>query len=72
MVLMAIDHVRAYSGIPPGGPTAGLFLTRWVANFCAPDFVFLAGVSIFLRGRSREDTNEQSCWSAALGWFFWN
>ena len=28
MVLMAIDHVRVYSGVPAGGPTAGVFFTR--------------------------------------------
>jgi uncharacterized membrane protein len=48
MVLMAIDHVRVYSGQPAGGPTAGIFFTRWITNFCAPAFVFLAGTSIFL------------------------
>ncbi len=54
MVLMAIDHVRVYAGVPAGGPTAGLFLTRWVTHFCAPAFVFLAGVSIYLQSeRSR-------------------
>ncbi|HYR30335.1 MAG TPA: hypothetical protein VEO93_00345, partial [Gemmatimonadales bacterium] len=36
MVLMAIDHVRVYSGLPPGGPTPGIFFTRWVTHFCAP------------------------------------
>src|ERR1035437_10144400 len=51
MVLMAIDHVRVYSGIPAGGPSYGIFFTRWVTNFCAPAFVFLAGSSIFLYGR---------------------
>lgn len=28
MVLMAIDHVRVYSGLPAGGPTPGIFFTR--------------------------------------------
>jgi uncharacterized membrane protein len=51
MVLMAIDHVRVYSGIPAGGHSYGIFFTRWVTNFCAPAFVFLAGSSIFLYGR---------------------
>ncbi len=51
MALMAIDHVRVYSGLPAGGPTAGLFFTRWVTHFCAPAFVFLAGTSAFLHGR---------------------
>jgi uncharacterized membrane protein len=48
MVLMAIDHVRVYSGVPAGGPTAGVFFTRWVTHFCAPLFVFLAGTSAYL------------------------
>ncbi|MCO5950318.1 hypothetical protein [Mucilaginibacter flavidus] len=26
MVLMAIDHVRVYSGMPAGGPEPGIFL----------------------------------------------
>src|SRR5438132_6488301 len=55
MILMAIDHVRVYSGIPPGGPTAGVFFTRWITHFCAPAFIFLAGTSIFLYGRKHAD-----------------
>jgi uncharacterized membrane protein len=53
MVLMAIDHVRVFSGLPAGGPTPGIFFTRWVTHFCAPAFVFLAGTSAFLAGRQR-------------------
>src|SRR4051794_17297979 len=53
MVLMAIDHVRVYSGVPAGGPTAAVFFTRWVTHFCAPAFVFFAGTSAFLAGRNR-------------------
>ena len=52
MVLMAIDHVRVYSGVPAGGPTLGVFFTRWVTHFCAPAFVFLAGTSAYLYGVS--------------------
>lgn len=52
MALMAIDHVRVYSGIPPGGPGYGVFFTRWVTNFCAPAFAFLAGTGIFFYARS--------------------
>jgi uncharacterized membrane protein len=51
MVLMAIDHVRVYSGLPAGGPSAGIFFTRWITHFCAPAFVFLAGTSAYLYGR---------------------
>jgi uncharacterized membrane protein len=53
MVLMAIDHVRVYSGIPAGGPTAGIFFTRWITHFCAPAFAFFAGTSAFLSARRR-------------------
>jgi uncharacterized membrane protein len=51
MVLMAIDHVRVYSGVPAGGPTPGVFFTRWVTHFCAPAFVFFAGTGVFLKGQ---------------------
>lgn len=51
MVLMAIDHVRVYSGLPAGGAELGIFFTRWITHFCAPAFVFLAGTSAFLHGR---------------------
>jgi len=57
MVLMAIDHVRVYSGLPAGGPTPGIFFTRWVTHFCAPAFVFFAGTSAFLSGRTRTASN---------------
>lgn len=55
MVLMAIDHVRVYSGLPAGGPTPGIFFTRWITNFCAPAFIFLAGTAAYLHGRKLGD-----------------
>jgi uncharacterized membrane protein len=51
VVLMAIDHVRVYAGVPPGGPDYGVFFTRWITHFCAPAFVFLAGTAAFFHGR---------------------
>lgn len=51
VVLMAIDHVRVYSGLPAGGPTPGIFFTRWITHFVAPAFVFLAGTAAFLYGQ---------------------
>src|SRR2546422_7776995 len=51
MILMAIDHVRVYSGLPAGGPTAGVFFTRWGTHFVAPAVIFLAGTSAFFYGR---------------------
>ena len=53
MVLMAVDHVRVYSGQPAGGPSAGIFFTRWITHFCAPAFVFFAGTGAFLYGHGR-------------------
>ncbi|HVT39377.1 MAG TPA: heparan-alpha-glucosaminide N-acetyltransferase domain-containing protein, partial [Gemmatimonadaceae bacterium] len=55
MVLMAIDHVRVYSGLPAGGPTPGIFFTRWITHFVAPAFAFLAGTGAFLHGRKLGD-----------------
>jgi uncharacterized membrane protein len=55
MVLMAIDHVRVYAGVPAGGPDAAVFFTRWVTHFCAPAFVFLAGTAIFLHASRVQD-----------------
>ena len=55
MVLMAIDHVRVFSGVQAGGPTPGIFFTRWITHFCAPAFVFLAGTSAFFYGRTHQD-----------------
>lgn len=54
-VLMAIDHVRVYSGIPAGGPTAGIFLTRWVTHFVAPAFCFFAGTAAYFLGKRLND-----------------
>ena len=55
MVLMAIDHVRVYSGVRPGGPVPSVFFTRWITNFVAPAFAFFAGTSAYLLGRKLGD-----------------
>ena len=67
MVLMAIDHVRVYSGVPPGGPTAGVFFTRWVTHFCAPAFAFFAGTSAYLLGRRLAGSGELARYLASRG-----
>ena len=66
MIVMVLDHTRDY--VHSGGLVADptnlatttpmLFLTRWVTHYCAPIFVFLAGVGAYLqlsRGMSRRD-----------------
>jgi uncharacterized membrane protein len=56
MILMAIDHVRVYSGVPAGGPAPGVFFTRWITNFVAPAFAFLSGTSAYLLGKKLGST----------------
>ena len=51
MILMAIDHVRVFAGVPPGGPVPSVFFTRWITNFVAPAFAFLSGTSAYLLGQ---------------------
>lgn len=58
VVLMAIDHVRVYSGLPAGGPSPGIFFTRWITNFVAPAFVFFAGTSAYLYGQKVGDVRK--------------
>jgi uncharacterized membrane protein len=67
VVLMAIDHVRVYAGVPAGGPTPGLFFTRWVTHFVAPVFVFLAGTAAFLHGQKLGDRKALAKFLVARG-----
>ncbi len=67
MVLMALDHVRVFSAVPAGGPTPALFLTRWVTNFCAPIFFFLAGTGAYLYARTVGDRGVVARWLAVRG-----
>jgi uncharacterized membrane protein len=66
MILMAVDHVRVYAGVPAGGPTPGVFFTRWITHFCAPAFVFLAGASVFLH-RERAGSDGLARWLVTRG-----
>src|SRR5258708_34049977 len=61
MIIMALDHVRDYfnSSAFLFSPTdltrtsVPLFFTRFITHYCAPVFVFLAGISAFLYGARR-------------------
>ena len=59
MIIMTLDHTRDflhYAGPSPTNmqtTTVVLFFTRWITHFCAPTFVFLSGVSVFLAGERR-------------------
>ncbi len=55
MVLMAIDHVRVYAGVPAGGPDPAVFFTRWITHFVAPGFAFFAGTGIYLMAKRMND-----------------
>ena len=54
IIIMALDHTRAFWGKTPFEPTdltqadASWFFTRWITHFCAPLFVFLSGISAYL------------------------
>ena len=61
MVIMALDHVRDYFHysafmFDPGDltqTTLPIFFTRFITNFCAPAFSFLAGLSAFMIGKRK-------------------
>src|SRR5438552_3530387 len=67
MVLMAVDHVRVFSGVPAGGPSPGVFFTRWITHFCAPGFVFFAGTAAFLHGQRLPGRGALSRWLLSRG-----
>jgi len=55
IVLMALDHIRdywaptAFSTLDLSNTSPAWFMTRWITHFCAPAFIFLAGVSAYLQ-----------------------
>src|SRR5437773_9897232 len=64
MIIMALDHVRDFFHssalvFPPENlarTTPAIFFTRWITHFCAPVFMFTAGLGAFLwlqRGRTK-------------------
>ena len=61
MVIMALDHVRDFTHITSqtddplnlATTTPMLFFTRWITHLCAPVFVFLSGISIYLQSQRK-------------------
>jgi uncharacterized membrane protein len=59
MIVMALDHVRDFFGVPGVSPTdparagAALFFTRWITHFCAPVFFLLTGTGACLSMRRK-------------------
>ena len=64
MVIMAIDHTRDFfssASVDPSDPVhawPALFATRWITHICAPGFVALAGVSIYLQRQRGKTVSE--------------
>ena len=75
MVIMVIDHTRDFVHGPAlhYDPTdltrtsAAIFMTRWVTHFCAPVFVFLAGVSAYLQTLRGKTAGELSIFLLTRG-----
>ena len=69
MMIMLLDHTRdfvhnAAFGSDPTDPATTnvvLFFTRWITHYCAPTFVFLSGVSIYLQ-KLKGKTNRELSW----------
>ncbi|MBO9619953.1 MAG: DUF1624 domain-containing protein [Niabella sp.] len=63
MILMALDHVRDMMHVTSitrqptdlSTTTPALFFTRWVTHLCAPTFVFLAGTSVFISMKNKNN-----------------
>lgn len=88
MIVMALDHIREFVSNAPFDPTdmsqttPAYFFTRWITHLCAPTFVFLAGVSVFLasagEGRGTGTLISRGLWLmllevafvTPLGWAF--
>ena len=67
MMIMLLDHVRDFvhagalqsDPTDPTSTTIPIFFTRWITHFCAPIFVFLSGVSIYLQKADGRKTNAE-------------
>lgn len=75
IVLMVLDHVRdfvhasafVFSATDLTKTHPILFMTRWITHLCAPTFVFLAGVSIFMQRANGKSPAELSTFLLTRG-----
>jgi uncharacterized membrane protein len=83
MIVMAIDHVRhffhhdafLYEPTDLSQTSVVLFFTRWITHFCAPVFVFLAGISTYLYGVNKAGRNcliffSRGLWLVLLNFYY--
>ncbi|MFN2502288.1 MAG: DUF1624 domain-containing protein [Pyrinomonadaceae bacterium] len=80
MMIMLLDHTREFvhagalqsDPTDPSTTTAAVFFTRWITHFCAPVFVFLSGVSIYLQKTNGKSNSELSrfLWTRGLWLIF--
>ena len=76
MVLMALDHVRDFLGLPLSPTnlattTVPLFFTRWITHFCAPVFFLLTGTGAYLSlGRKSKSEISRFLWTRGLWLIF--
>src|SRR6188508_1692967 len=66
MMIMLLDHTRDFvyhNGLTTdptdmSTTTIPLFFSRWITHYCAPTFVFLSGVSIYLQKMNGKSNGE--------------
>lgn len=77
MMIMLLDHLRDFmhagalqsDPTDPATTTVAVFFTRWITHYCAPTFVFLSGVSIYLQKLSGKSNGELARFLVMRG--FW-
>ena len=73
IIIMALDHVRDFFSYTVYRPTdvtqasVFLFATRWVTHICAPTFVFLSRISIYLYCKKIADRKRTSFFLVTRG-----
>jgi uncharacterized membrane protein len=77
MIVMALDHVRdffhsaaqSYQPDDLARTTAAIFFTRWITHFCAPVFMFTAGLGAYFLLHSGRTKAQVSRFLVTRGWW---